>query len=112
MRFLTTLPWLRAPLLLWRQPGLLLAVAAGAFVAVLPAAGAPLFLSSARTATLHDQLDNTCASKVGLHLESNRAFRRRGTGSQGAQGRRGHRRGRLCAAAGRGCRRRPPRRRG
>ena len=72
---LVTRPWLRAPVLLWRQPGLLLALAAAAFVAVLPAASAPLFLSSARTAALHHQLDNTCAAKVGLHLESRRSFR-------------------------------------
>src|SRR5262245_44666933 len=75
MRELSTRPWLRAPVLLWRQPGLLLALAAAAFVAVLPAASAPLFLSSARTAALHHQLDNTCAAKVGLHLESRRGFR-------------------------------------
>lgn len=75
MRILATRPWVRAPVLLWRQPGLLLALAAAAFVAVLPAASAPLFLSSARTATLHNQLDNTCAAKVGLHLESRRSFR-------------------------------------
>src|SRR4051794_40013316 len=62
MRELFTRPWLRAPFLLWRQPGLLLALAAAAFVAVLPAASAPLFLSSARTAALHNQLDNTCAA--------------------------------------------------
>ena len=69
------LPWTRAPLLLLRQPGLLLAVAAGAFVAVLPAAAAPLFLSSARTATLHHQLDNTCAARAGFHLQSRVTFR-------------------------------------
>src|SRR5688572_7322392 len=75
MRSLWTRPWLRAPVLLWRQPGLLLALAAAAFVTVLPAASAPLFLSSARTAALHHQLDNTCAAKVGLHLETRRTFR-------------------------------------
>src|SRR4051794_11489547 len=75
MQALFTRPWLRAPVLLWRQPGLLLALVAAAFVAVLPAASAPLFLSSARTAALHHQLDNTCAAKVGLHLESRRSFR-------------------------------------
>jgi len=75
MRELLTRPWLRAPVLLWRQPGLLLALAAAAFVAVLPAASAPLFLSAARTAALHHQLDNTCPAKVGLHLESRRSFR-------------------------------------
>lgn len=71
------LPWTRAPLLLLRQPGLLLAVAAGAFVAVLPAAAAPLFLSSARTAALHHQLDNTCAARAGFHLQSRLPFRDR-----------------------------------
>ncbi|GIJ68274.1 hypothetical protein Voc01_031910 [Virgisporangium ochraceum] len=69
------LPWTRAPLLLLRQPGLLVAVLAGAFVAVLPAAAAPLFLSSARTATLHTQLDNTCAARAGLHVQSQLGFR-------------------------------------
>jgi putative ABC transport system permease protein len=69
------LPWTRAPLLLLRQPGLLVAIVAGAFVAVLPAAAAPLFLSSARTATLHTQLDNTCAARAGFHVRSQVAFR-------------------------------------
>jgi putative ABC transport system permease protein len=75
MGVFATAPWLRAPLLLLRQPGLLLAIAAGAFVAVLPAASAPLFLSSARSAALHHQLDNTCPAKVALHVESTWAFR-------------------------------------
>ena len=85
MRTLATRPWLRAPVLLWRQPGLLLALAAAAFVAVLPAASAPLFLSSARTAALHHQLDNTCAAKVGLHLESRRGFHGSGSRSNAAE---------------------------
>jgi putative ABC transport system permease protein len=68
------LPWTRAPFLLLRQPGLVLAIAAGAFVAVLPAAAAPLFLSSARTATLHNHLDNTCAARAGLQVQSRLTF--------------------------------------
>ena len=35
MRELLTRPWLRAPVLLWRQPGLLLALAAASAVADL-----------------------------------------------------------------------------
>ncbi|GIJ51173.1 hypothetical protein Val02_80590 [Virgisporangium aliadipatigenens] len=58
-------PWRRAPFLLARRPAVALALAAAAFVAVLPAAAAPLFLSSARNATLHHQIDAACPWIVG-----------------------------------------------
>jgi putative ABC transport system permease protein len=58
-------PWRRAPFLLARRPAVALALAAAAFVAVLPAAAAPLFLSSARNATLEHQIANSCPWIVG-----------------------------------------------
>jgi putative ABC transport system permease protein len=63
-------PWRRAPLLLVRRPGVAAALAAAAFVAVLPAAAAPLFLSAAQNATLHRQVSTTCPSAVGVRISS------------------------------------------
>src|SRR5687767_15007869 len=60
-------PWRRAPLLLTRRPGVALALAAAAFVATLPAAAAPLFLSSSHSAALHDQIERECPWVAGLH---------------------------------------------
>ncbi|MFS8480035.1 MAG: FtsX-like permease family protein [Micromonosporaceae bacterium] len=64
-------PWRRGPLLLLRRPGVALALAAAAFVAALPAAAAPLFLSSAQNATLHRQIDQTCQWLVGMQVTRN-----------------------------------------
>jgi putative ABC transport system permease protein len=61
-------PWRRGPLLLLRRPGVALALAAAAFVATLPAAAAPLFLSSAQNATLHRQINQTCPWQVGMRI--------------------------------------------
>jgi len=63
-------PWRRGPLLLLRRPGVALALAAAAFVAVLPAAAAPLFLSSAENATLHRQIQEACPWSVGVRVNS------------------------------------------
>jgi putative ABC transport system permease protein len=67
-------PWRRAPLLLLRRPGVVLALAAAAFVATLPAAAAPLFLSGARNATLHNQMAQACPWGVGMHATSSLDF--------------------------------------
>jgi putative ABC transport system permease protein len=69
-------PWRRGPLLLLRRPGVFLAIAAAAFVAALPAASAPLFLSSARNATLHNQLAIGCPWTAGAATST--ALRRYG----------------------------------
>jgi putative ABC transport system permease protein len=69
-RLLTLAPWRRGPALLLRRPGVAVALGAAAFVAVLPAASAPLFLSASRSAALHHQMDNTCAAKVAEHIEA------------------------------------------
>ncbi|MBX6723646.1 MAG: hypothetical protein IRY92_10520, partial [Dactylosporangium sp.] len=61
-------PWRRGPLLLLRRPGVALALAAAAFVATLPAAAAPLFLSSAQNATLHRQINQACPWQVGMRI--------------------------------------------
>jgi putative ABC transport system permease protein len=58
-------PWRRGPLLLLRRPGVFVALAAAAFVAALPTASAPLFLLSARNATLHNQVAVGCPSTAG-----------------------------------------------
>jgi putative ABC transport system permease protein len=67
-------PWRRGPLLLLRRPGVGLALTAAALVATLPAAAAPLFLSSARSASLHHQVANTCPSYVGAVAFSDLEF--------------------------------------
>lgn len=65
MRLLRLAPWRRGPLLLLRRPGVAVALLAAALVAALPAAAAPMFLSSAQHATLHRQVDGTCLWRVG-----------------------------------------------
>ncbi|HET8682503.1 MAG TPA: hypothetical protein VFM54_11605, partial [Micromonosporaceae bacterium] len=59
-------PWRRGPGLLLRRPGVALALTAAAFVAAVPAAAAPLFLSSAQNAALHRQAAATCQWSVGV----------------------------------------------
>ncbi|QSB13802.1 ABC transporter permease [Natronosporangium hydrolyticum] len=68
MRLLTLTPWRRGPLLLLRRPGVAVALFAAAMVAALPAAAAPIFLSSAEHATLHRQIDQTCPGFVGVQV--------------------------------------------
>jgi putative ABC transport system permease protein len=55
-------------MLLARRPGVALALFAAALVAALPAAAAPLFLSSSQHATLHRQIDETCQWRVGAQF--------------------------------------------
>jgi putative ABC transport system permease protein len=61
-------------LLLLRRPGVALALVAAAFVAALPAAAAPLFLSAARSATLHHQIAQACPADVGARFTNNLPF--------------------------------------
>jgi len=58
-------PWVRAPFLLLRRPGVATALIAASFVAALPAATAAPFLSSSANATLHTQIGLTCPASVG-----------------------------------------------
>ncbi|TKG72691.1 ABC transporter permease [Prauserella endophytica] len=61
-------PWSRAPLMLLRRPVVALAVAVGALLVAMPAAAAPLFLSSAGNATLRQLVDASCTWQTGMHL--------------------------------------------
>ncbi|MFF5986562.1 ABC transporter permease [Prauserella flavalba] len=61
-------PWSRAPLMLLRRPVVALAVAVGALLVALPAAAAPLFLSSAGNATLRQLVDASCTWQTGMQL--------------------------------------------
>ncbi|HEU0242079.1 MAG TPA: FtsX-like permease family protein [Micromonosporaceae bacterium] len=69
-------PWIRAPFLLLRRPGVATALIAASFVATLPAAAAAPFLSSSANATLHSQIRQACPTSVGdlvtydMHLYS------------------------------------------
>jgi putative ABC transport system permease protein len=65
---------MRGPLLLARRPGVALALAAASLVATLPAAAAAPFLSSARSATLHRQIDRTCQYHLGVTVTQQRAY--------------------------------------
>ncbi|GIJ71897.1 hypothetical protein [Virgisporangium ochraceum] len=67
-------PWLRAPLLLFTRPGVAFALLAAAFVATLPAAAAPLFLSSARNAALSNQISQSCQWSAGAHVTATLGF--------------------------------------
>jgi putative ABC transport system permease protein len=68
VRALATGPWLKAPLLLLRYPGLLLAVASSILILSMVSAAGPLFLSSAGNASLHESLADACPWDVGWHL--------------------------------------------
>ena len=62
--------WARAPLLLFRFPGVFLAVAGAALVLGLTAASGHLFLSSAGTAALDQAVEGTSQAASGLSLTS------------------------------------------
>lgn len=64
MRILNS-PWWRAPFQLLRRPGVAISLVAATFVAVLPAAAAPVFLGTAASATVNDQVADNCPSTSG-----------------------------------------------
>ena len=66
----TAAPWVRAPLLLVRFPGLLLAIGSALMILSVAGAASPLFLSSAGNATLQDGIAATCAWDVALTHQS------------------------------------------
>lgn len=66
----TAAPWLRAPLLLLRFPGLLLAIGSALIILSVAGAASPLFLSSAGNATLQDGIAATCPWDVALTHQS------------------------------------------
>ncbi|MDT4931169.1 MAG: putative transport system permease protein [Pseudonocardiales bacterium] len=55
-----TLPWRRAPILLFRQPVVFLAIVGAAAILAVAAASGPLFLSTIGTASLNAQAAQTC----------------------------------------------------
>lgn len=59
-------PWRRAPLLLWRRPGVLATVAGACAVMSAAAAAVPLFVSSVGTAAVSLQAEERCASDTGV----------------------------------------------
>ena len=66
--------WLKAPLLLFRWPPILAAIAAGITILVLSTAVAPLFLSSAAGGALADGLEDLPPSSAGLSLGQGTPF--------------------------------------
>lgn len=61
-------PWRRAPLLLWRRPGVLLAAAGAVAVVAASLAAVPLFLSSAGTEAVTIQAGERCPRDTGATL--------------------------------------------
>jgi hypothetical protein len=61
-------PWLKAPILLLRFPGLLLATASAFLILAVASAAGPLFLSSAGNATLQRTLAESCPWDTGLEM--------------------------------------------
>lgn len=55
-----TPPWTRAPLLLWRQPGVLLALVVATAILGIAGASAPLFLASTSSAGLAREMSSDC----------------------------------------------------
>src|SRR4051794_21533824 len=64
MSLLTSAPWRRAPLLLWRSPAVLAAVIGAGLVLGAAAAASPLFLSSAGGAAQARQIGERCQYTV------------------------------------------------
>jgi hypothetical protein len=62
-------PWLKAPILGLRFPGLLVASASAVLILGVASAAGPLFLSSAGNATLQRTLAETCPWAAGLELQ-------------------------------------------
>ncbi len=67
---LTSPPWVRAPLLLFRFPGLLLAVVTAGLVLATASAAGPLFLSSAGNGTIAQGLAGACPWNTGLQASA------------------------------------------
>lgn len=67
---LSLAPWRRAPLLLWRRRSVAVVLAVAAGVLAAAAASGPLFVSSATSATLGDQLAKGCQQGLGLTSKS------------------------------------------
>lgn len=65
MATLASTPWRRAPLLLWRHPGLLAAVAGATAVVAASLASVPLFTSSVGSASVQLQADERCSRDLG-----------------------------------------------
>jgi putative ABC transport system permease protein len=61
-------PWLRAPLMLVRYPGLLLAIGASLLILAVTSGASPLFLSSAGNASLARELREACPWTAGLEV--------------------------------------------
>jgi putative ABC transport system permease protein len=72
-------PWLRAPLLLLRYPGLLIAIGTAVLILAVAGSASPLFLSSAGNATLQRGIADTCPWDVGMKLSANAPITGRGT---------------------------------
>lgn len=53
-------PWVKAPLLVLKRPGVAVALLVATIVGVLPAAGTPLFVSASQSASIEQQLDDQC----------------------------------------------------
>ncbi|HEX6417997.1 MAG TPA: FtsX-like permease family protein [Acidimicrobiales bacterium] len=62
---LSTAPWRRAPLLLWRRPGVLATVAGATAMLAAPVAAIPLFLSSAGSEGIAVQAEERCPRDTG-----------------------------------------------
>lgn len=60
MRQLGATPWTRAPLLLWRAPGVVLALVVAAAILGIAGSSAPLFLGTAGAAEIDQQVDLRC----------------------------------------------------
>ncbi|HEX4490344.1 MAG TPA: FtsX-like permease family protein [Acidimicrobiia bacterium] len=69
LRLLTLSPWRRAPGRLLRAPSLFASIAVAALVLGIAAGSRPLFSSSAGTAALRSDVDQGCASDVGLRVQ-------------------------------------------
>jgi FtsX-like permease family protein len=81
-------PWVRAPLLLFRFPGLLVSVGTAVLILAVAGSASPLFLSSAGNATLQQGIADTCPWEVGAKAIKNapvagRAFSSFGFGQSG-----------------------------
>ena len=61
------LPWIKAPVLLFRRPGVVIALLVASVVAAVPAAGTPLLISASESDSIDQQLSDQCVLPGGFY---------------------------------------------
>ena len=79
-----SLPWAKAPLLLFKRPGVAIALMVATVVATLPAVGTPLLISASQSDSIEQQLNDQCALPGGFHAKFARSGESYSEGGDGS----------------------------